>query len=80
MRCLLSPGSVDPYNPKVVRSSMGAVFHVPLETEVGLDSLASRYPHIGCLDLGGEAISTPGFGIMIATSSATRLVEYPPTR
>lgn len=26
----LTPGSVDPYSPKVVRSSMGAVFHLPL--------------------------------------------------
>ena len=27
-----TPGSVDPYNPKVVRSSAGAVFHVPVTT------------------------------------------------
>ncbi len=27
-----TPGSVDPYNPKVVRSSAGAVFHVPVVT------------------------------------------------
>jgi TrmH family RNA methyltransferase len=26
---VLTPGSVDPYNPKVVRSSAGALFHVP---------------------------------------------------
>jgi TrmH family RNA methyltransferase len=60
-RCLLSPGSVDPYNPKVVRSSMGAIFHVPMETEVGLETLASRYPHIACLDIGGDAITNPDF-------------------
>ena len=29
-RLLLSPNSVDPYHPKVVRASMGAIFHVPL--------------------------------------------------
>ena len=60
-RCLLSPGSVDPYNPKAVRSSMGAIFHVPVETEVSLDTLASRYPDIACLDIGGEAITRPDF-------------------
>lgn len=60
-RCLLSPGSVDPYNPKVVRASMGAIFHVPLETEVSLDTLASRYPRIACLDIGGDAITHPDF-------------------
>jgi TrmH family RNA methyltransferase len=27
---VLTPGSVDPYNPKVVRSSAGAIFHVPV--------------------------------------------------
>lgn len=27
---VLTPGSVDPYNPKVVRSSAGALFHVPV--------------------------------------------------
>jgi len=62
MRCLLSPGSVDPYNPKVVRSSMGAIFHVPVETEVSFDTLSSRYPRIACLDIGGETIASPGFG------------------
>lgn len=60
-RCLLSPGSVDPYNPKVVRSSMGALFHVPVETEVSLDTLPGRYPRIACLDMDGDAITSPGF-------------------
>ncbi|SDU21936.1 TrmH family RNA methyltransferase [Halopseudomonas salegens] len=60
-RCLLSPGSVDPYNPKVVRASMGAIFHVPLETEVSLDGLASRYPRIACLDIDGDAITSADF-------------------
>jgi TrmH family RNA methyltransferase len=29
---VLTPGSVDPYNPKVVRASAGALFHVPVDT------------------------------------------------
>ncbi len=29
---VLTPGSVDPYNPKVVRASAGAIFHVPVVT------------------------------------------------
>lgn len=61
MRCLLSPGSVDPFNPKVVRASMGAIFHVPIETEVSLDTLAGRYPRIACLDIGGDPIANPAF-------------------
>ncbi|MAL96817.1 TrmH family RNA methyltransferase [Hydrocarboniclastica marina] len=61
LRCLLSPGSVDPFNPKVVRSSMGAVFHVPIETEVSLAALGSRYSRIACLDIGGEPLTSPDF-------------------
>lgn len=60
-RCLLSPGSVDPYNPKVVRASMGALFHLPLETEVPLDSLGRRYRSVACLDLNGEKLTATSF-------------------
>jgi RNA methyltransferase, TrmH family len=60
-RCLLSPGSVDPFNPKVVRSSMGAIFHVPIELEVDLVSLAPRYNNIACLDMQGASLSAPEF-------------------
>lgn len=60
-RCLLSPGSVDLYNGKVVRASMGAIFHVPVESDVTLESLPARFPRIACLDLRGEPIATPAF-------------------
>jgi len=60
-RCLLSPNSVDPFNPKVIRASMGAIFHVPLELDVPLESLAGRYRRIGCLDMQGEPLSAPAF-------------------
>lgn len=60
-RCLLSPGSVDPFNPKVVRASMGAIFHIPLETEVSPASLAERYKTIACLDLNGDKLTSGSF-------------------
>jgi TrmH family RNA methyltransferase len=60
-RCLLGPGSVDPYNPKVVRASMGAIFHVPVETDVGLESLRERFSRIACLDMQGEPLPSAGF-------------------
>jgi TrmH family RNA methyltransferase len=59
--CLLSPGSVDPYNPKVVRSSMGAIFHVPLELEVPIGSLVSRFQRIAYLDMTGSQMKNPEF-------------------
>lgn len=60
-RCLLSPGSVDPYNPKVVRSSMGAIFHVPIELDVPLESLHQRFSTIATLDMDGKNLSDASF-------------------
>jgi len=60
-RCLLGPGSVDPYNPKVVRASMGAIFHVPIETDVALDSLRGRFARIACLAMQGERLPSDRF-------------------
>ena len=60
-RCLLTPGSVDPYNSKVLRASAGAIFHVPVEVDVPLESLATRFGRIACLDVRGEPLQTPEF-------------------
>ncbi len=60
-RCLLSPGSVDPYNPKVVRSSMGAIFHVPMELDVPLESIRTRFKSIAILDMQGLPLSDATF-------------------
>lgn len=60
-RCVLSPNSVDPHNPKVVRASMGAIFHVPVEVDVSPESLTSRCAKLALLDLDGEPLSAAGF-------------------
>ena len=60
-RCLLSPDSVDVHNGKVVRASMGAIFHVPVEIDVPLGALAARFRRIACLDLEGEPLSSKVF-------------------
>lgn len=60
-RCLLSPDSVDVHNGKVVRASMGAIFHAPVEADVPLDALPGRYGRIASLDLHGRPISAPAF-------------------
>jgi TrmH family RNA methyltransferase len=60
-RCLLSPGSVDPYNSKVVRASTGAIFHVPIEIDIELAALATRFPRIACLDMQGGSLHSPDF-------------------
>ncbi len=44
---VLTPGSVDPYNPKVVRASAGAIFHVPVVEATLDDVVASGLTTIG---------------------------------
>lgn len=61
LTCLLSPGCVDPLNAKVVRASMGAVFHVPVELDVELSTLCSRYTHIASLDMQGSSVTSDAF-------------------
>jgi TrmH family RNA methyltransferase len=50
-------GTVDPYNPKTVRSSAGSVFHVPLvvaaDAVAALEALA-RWRRLGAVVRGGE--------------------------
>jgi len=60
-RCLLSPDSVDVHNGKVVRASMGAIFHVPVEFDVPLAALPGRFKRIASLDLAGEPVATAQF-------------------
>ena len=58
---VLSPESVDPFNAKVVRSSMGAIFHVPMELDVPLDDFMQRHDRVATLDMNGDALSSPVF-------------------
>lgn len=60
-RLLLSPNSVDPFNSKAVRASMGAIFHLPVELDVTLDSLQTRFDRFAYLDLNGEGIQDASF-------------------
>jgi TrmH family RNA methyltransferase len=60
-RCLLSADSVDVHNGKVVRASMGAIFHVPVEHDVPLESLPARFAKIASLDLRGEPVTAAPF-------------------
>lgn len=59
--CLLSANSVDPFNPKVVRASMGAIFHVPIQMDVPLSELQHRFDRLACLDINGAPLSSPAF-------------------
>jgi TrmH family RNA methyltransferase len=61
-RLLLSSASLEPYNPKVVRASMGAIFHIDIELDVVLDDLQKRFERFAYLDMQGSQIKCPDFG------------------
>jgi TrmH family RNA methyltransferase len=60
-RCLLTANSVDLYNGKVLRASLGAHWHVPIETDVDIASLSARYARIARLDMQGESTRNESF-------------------
>lgn len=60
-RLFLSPNSVDPYNPKVVRASMGAIFHVSFVSGVSLADVQKTHPRMAYLDMQGEPIKSESF-------------------
>ena len=60
-RCLLSADSVDVHNGKVLRASMGAIFHVPVEVDVPMGALSDRFSRIASLDLKGGQVATTAF-------------------
>jgi hypothetical protein len=74
-RCLLSPGSVDPFNPKVVRASMGAIFHVPLELD--LMNWARALRRLPAWTCRASRCIRPLSRQRIATFSATRRAACP---
>jgi RNA methyltransferase, TrmH family len=52
---LVSRNSVDIYNPKTVRASVGSLFHLPLAVEVSLDEAVERARESGLQVFGTEA-------------------------
>ena len=60
-KLLLSSNSVDPFNSKVVRSSMGAIFHVPIELDVELSELQTRFKKFAFLDMQGKPVNSAEF-------------------
>jgi TrmH family RNA methyltransferase len=57
---LLAAGTADPYNDKVIRSAMGAHFHVPLRVESwqAIEDMVRPIPRIYLADARGETVYT----------------------
>ena len=51
----LSPNSLDPYNPKVVRSAMGIHFNIKIHTQVDIDKFKNK----GYYTIGADHRGTP---------------------
>jgi TrmH family RNA methyltransferase len=51
---ITSPGSVDMYSPKVVRSTAGSLWHLPVFERVSLESLQSTIPNLSFATLSAD--------------------------
>lgn len=51
---ITSPGSVDMYSPKVVRSTAGSLWHIPVFQSMGLEELVDRGIHGFSLGANGD--------------------------
>lgn len=69
---VLTGSSVDPYNPKVVRSTTGSLFHLAVVTGVALDAAVDAVRAAGlqvlAADMHGEPL--PGLGPVLAAPTA----------
>ena len=76
---ILGPGCVDPYNPKVLQSSMGGIFHIPhyfASLEETITKLGT--PDLMGLDLQGTSLfdtRLPAFGLLILGSEGQGLSQ-----
>lgn len=52
---IFTESSVDPYNPKAVRSTAGSLFHLPVVIGVALEELAARLREAGIAVLAADA-------------------------
>ena len=71
---VLTGDTVDPYNPKVVRSTTGSLFHVPVAFECDLDDVAARVRAAGlsllAADVSGDDLLDARAGGLLAEPTA----------
>jgi TrmH family RNA methyltransferase len=69
----LGPGCADPFGPKAVRASMGAIFHVPVCRVEGIEGLPS--PTIALAAREGDQLRGPGEGTLLIGAERTGLPD-----
>lgn len=65
---VLTSGSVDPHNPKVVRSTAGSLFHLPVVTGVGLDEVVAAARSRGLTVLAADGAGDLALDTLAAAS------------
>ena len=67
---VFSEGSVDVYNPKVVRSTTGSLFHIPIVLGVSIESAIASFKEAGlqvfAADGGGDSLPELGSAVLAA--------------
>lgn len=69
---IFTPESVDPFNPKTVRSTAGSLFHLPIYTGVDLETLATA-SHTNNVQI----IATDGYASTTLDTTSTEFLAAP---
>jgi TrmH family RNA methyltransferase len=69
----IGPDSADPFGPKAVRASMGAIFSVPVGRVASVAQLPS--PRVALVAHGDETLRGPGEGTLVVGAERTGLPE-----
>lgn len=67
---IFTKNSVDLYNPKVVRSTTGSIFHLPVVLDVEIEETITRLK-----DAGMQVVAANGGGVSIATVTQSDLAK-----
>lgn len=70
---ILTHGSVDLYNPKVVRSTVGSLFHLPVVLGVPFADLAVRLREAGVAVLAADGYGTADLDVLQDAAASRRL-------
>jgi TrmH family RNA methyltransferase len=69
---LLSPGSVDPFNDKCLRSTTGSIFHLPVVSSVTIEQ-AAQFAH----DRGLRILAATAEGLPLTDSQISAIIDEP---
>jgi TrmH family RNA methyltransferase len=69
----IGPDTADPFGPKAVRASMGAIFEVPVARVASVKQLPA--PRVALVAHGGEALRGPGEGTLVVGAERSGLPE-----